>query len=138
MSNNSYLSKFINQYNVYANIDKLFLKKVYDIKLFLERKLPELNPLTISIPKVVYDHLMIEKKTYYISLTHDKCEIKIPAPIDGVFVVDGIDKVIISQEIFCTPFFVYKKDLGFYQPCHVLRQGPFYKQKMEYKIFLVK
>ncbi|KAL6613619.1 hypothetical protein U3516DRAFT_867356 [Neocallimastix sp. 'constans'] len=107
---NNYLAKFINQYNVYANIDKLFIKKLYDIKVFLEKKLPKLNPLTISIPEVEYDHLMVEKKTYYISLIHDDYEIKIPAPIDGVFVVDGIEKVIISQEIFCTPFFVYKED----------------------------
>ena len=110
MSENNYLAKFINQYNVYANIDKLFIKKLYDIKVYLEKKLPKLNPLTISIPEVEYDHLMVEKKTYYISLIHDDYEIKIPAPIDGIFVVDGIERVIISQEIFCTPFFVYKED----------------------------
>ncbi|KAG4081922.1 beta and beta-prime subunits of DNA dependent RNA-polymerase [Neocallimastix lanati (nom. inval.)] len=92
MSENNYLAKFINQYNVYANIDKLFIKKLYDIKVFLEKKLPKLNPLTISIPEVEYDHLMVEKKTYYISLIHDDYEIKIPAPIDGIFVVDGIEE----------------------------------------------
>ncbi|KAG4081642.1 beta and beta-prime subunits of DNA dependent RNA-polymerase [Neocallimastix lanati (nom. inval.)] len=91
MSENNYLAKFINQYNVYANIDKLFIKKLYDIKVFLEKKLPKLNPLTISIPEVEYDHLMVEKKTYYISLIHDDYEIKIPAPIDGVFVEDRIE-----------------------------------------------
>ena len=85
MSENNYLAKFINQYNVYANIDKLFIKKLYDIKVYLEKKLPKLNPLTISIPEVEYDYLMVEKKTYYISFIHDDYEIKIPAPIDGVF-----------------------------------------------------
>jgi len=61
---------------------------------------------------------MVEKKTYYISLIHDDYEIKIPAPIDEVFVVDGIEKVIISQEIFCTPFFVYKEDRIEYKECN--------------------
>ncbi|KAG4082328.1 beta and beta-prime subunits of DNA dependent RNA-polymerase [Neocallimastix lanati (nom. inval.)] len=128
MSENNYLAKFINQYNVYANIDKLFIKKLYDIKVFLEKKLPNLNPLTISIPEVEYDHLMVEKKTYYISLIHDDYEIKIPAPIDGVFVVDGIEKVIISQEIFCTPFFVYKEDHIEYKECN--EKGKFQSLEM--------
>ncbi|KAG4081861.1 hypothetical protein H8356DRAFT_1391812 [Neocallimastix lanati (nom. inval.)] len=128
MSENNYLAKFINQYNVYANIDKLFIKKLYDIKVFLEKKLPKLNPLTISIPEVEYDHLMVEKKTYYISLIHDDYEIKIPAPIDGVFVVDGIEKVIISQEIFCTPFFVYKEDRIEYKECN--EKGKFQSLEM--------
>ncbi|KAL6589288.1 beta and beta-prime subunits of DNA dependent RNA-polymerase [Neocallimastix sp. 'constans'] len=128
MSENNYLAKFINQYNVYANIDKLFIKKLYDIKVFLEKKLPKLNPLTISIPEVEYDHLMVEKKTYYISLIHDDYEIKIPAPIDGVFVVDGIEKVIISQEIFCTPFFVYKEDHIEYKECN--EKGKFQSLEM--------
>ncbi|KAL6588276.1 hypothetical protein U3516DRAFT_791097, partial [Neocallimastix sp. 'constans'] len=128
MSENNYLAKFINQYNVYANIDKLFIKKLYDIKVYLEKKLPKLNPLTISIPEVEYDHLMVEKKTYYISLIHDDYEIKIPAPIDGVFVVDGIEKVIISQEIFCTPFFVYKEDHIEYKECN--EKGKFQSLEM--------
>ncbi|KAL6592807.1 beta and beta-prime subunits of DNA dependent RNA-polymerase [Neocallimastix sp. 'constans'] len=128
MSENNYLAKFINQYNVYANIDKLFIKKLYDIKVFLEKKLPKLNPLTISIPEVEYDHLMVEKKTYYISLIHDDYEIKISAPIDGVFVVDGIEKVIISQEIFCTPLFVYKEDRIEYKECN--EKGKFQSLEM--------
>ncbi|ORY16684.1 hypothetical protein LY90DRAFT_517733 [Neocallimastix californiae] len=128
------------------DLHKLFIKKLYDIKVFLEKKLPKLNPLTISIPEVEYDHLMVEKKTYYISLIHDDYEIKIPAPIDGVFVVDGIEKVIISQEIFCTPFFVYKEDRIEYKECNekgkfqagmtkqrlINAQRPFCMTKLEY------
>jgi len=59
-----------------------------------------LNPLDIVIPEVKYDHLIIQKKkkTYFISLVHDSYEIRIPAPIDSVFIVERIEKVIISQE----------------------------------------
>jgi len=43
MSTTDYLTKFIDKYNVFANIDKLFIKKIYDIKEFLETNIPELN-----------------------------------------------------------------------------------------------
>jgi len=52
-------------------MDKLFIKKFHEIKVFLEKKLLKLNPLTLSILEVEYYHLMVEKKTYYIYLTHD-------------------------------------------------------------------
>jgi len=55
-STTDYLTKFIDKYNVFANIDKLFIKKIYDIKEFLETNIPELNPLTISIPEIDYNH----------------------------------------------------------------------------------
>jgi len=112
-----YLKSFIDRYNVYANLDKLFIKKLYDIKVFLENERPELKPLNIVIPEVKYDHLMVERKSYFISLVHDSHQIKIPAPIDGVFIVDGIEKVIVSQEIFCTPFFIYKDNCIEYKEC---------------------
>jgi len=84
MSTTDYLTKFIDKYNVFANIDKLFIKKIYDIKEFLEKTVPELYPLTISIPDIDYNHLMVQKDYYYISLIHGSHEIKIPSPIDGV------------------------------------------------------
>jgi len=120
MSTTDYLTKFIDKYNVFANIDKLFIKKTYDIKEFLELNIPELSPLTVFIPEINYNHLMIRKDYYYISLIHGSHEIKIPSPIDGVFIVDGIEKVIISQEIFCTPCFVYKDDCVEYKECNAL------------------
>jgi len=106
----------------------LFIKKVYDIKLFLEKCIPELNPLTLSIPEINYDHLIVRKEYYYISLIHGKYEIKIPSPIDGVFIVDGIEKVIISQEIFCTPYFVYKDECIEYKECN--SKGNFQSMEM--------
>jgi len=42
--NIDYLKWFIDKYGVYANLDKLFIKKLFDIKLFLEQIKPELNP----------------------------------------------------------------------------------------------
>ncbi|KAG4086618.1 hypothetical protein H8356DRAFT_891980, partial [Neocallimastix lanati (nom. inval.)] len=108
--NIDYMKLFIDKYGIYANLDKLFIKKLFDIKLFLEYIKPELNPLDIVIPEVQYDHLIIQKKTYFISLVHDTYEIQIPTPVDGVFIVEGIEKVIISQELFCTPFFIYKNN----------------------------
>jgi len=63
---------------------------------------------------------MVQKNYYYISLIHGSHEIKIPSPIDGVFIVDGIEKVIISQEIFCTPCFIYKDDCVEYKECNAL------------------
>ncbi|KAG4090461.1 beta and beta-prime subunits of DNA dependent RNA-polymerase [Neocallimastix lanati (nom. inval.)] len=119
---------FIDKYGVYANLDKLFIKKLFDIKLFLEQIKPELNPLDIIIPEVKYDHLMIQKKTYFISLVHDSFEIQIPAPIDGVFIVEGIEKIIISQELFCTPIFIYKNDCIEYKECN--KEGKFQSPEM--------
>ncbi|KAG4103663.1 hypothetical protein H8356DRAFT_1362925 [Neocallimastix lanati (nom. inval.)] len=76
--NIDYLKWFIDKYDVYANLDKLFIKKLFDIK---------------------------KKKTYFISLVHDSYEIQIPAPIDGVFIVEGIEKVFISlKSYFILPF----------------------------------
>ncbi|KAG4083333.1 beta and beta-prime subunits of DNA dependent RNA-polymerase [Neocallimastix lanati (nom. inval.)] len=118
---NIYKNYDLDQMAAYEKLEKCQLQHVSStviIKIFLEKKLPKLNHLTISIPEVEYDHLMVEKKTYYISLTHDDYEIKIPSPIEEVFVVDGIEKVIISQEIFCTPFFVYKEDCIEYKECN--------------------
>jgi len=124
----NYLEEFISKFNVYANIDKLFVKKVYDIKRFLEKTIQGLDPLTLSVNKIEYDHLMVEKGYYYISLIHDDFEIKIPAPVDGVFIVDGIEKVIISQEIFCTPCFVYKDHSIEYKECN--KYGKFQSMEM--------
>jgi len=77
----TYLMKwFIDKYGVCANLDNLFIKKLFDIKLFLEQIKPKLNPLDIVIPDVKYDHLMIQKKNYFISLVHDSFEIQIPTP----------------------------------------------------------
>ena len=128
--NIDYLKWFIDKYGVYANLDKLFIKKLFDIKLFLEQIKPELNPLDIVIPEVKYDHLMIQKKTYFISLVHDSFEIQIPAPIDGVFIVEGIEKIIISQELFCTPIFIYKNDCIEYKECN--KEGKFQSFEMFY------
>jgi len=133
MSTTDYLTKFIDKYNVFANIDKLFIKKIYDIKEFLEKTIPELNPLTISIPEIDYNHLMVQKEYYYISLIHGSHEIKIPSPIDGVFIVDGIEKVIISQEIFCTPCFVYKDDCVEYKECNALGKFQSLEMFTDYK-----
>ncbi|KAL6632335.1 hypothetical protein U3516DRAFT_735554 [Neocallimastix sp. 'constans'] len=48
----TYLMKwFIDKYGVCANLDKLFIKKLFDIKLFLEQIKPKLNPLDIVIPE---------------------------------------------------------------------------------------
>ncbi|KAG4084106.1 hypothetical protein H8356DRAFT_966853 [Neocallimastix lanati (nom. inval.)] len=66
---------------------------------------------------------MIQKKTYFISLVRDSYEIQIPTPIDGVFIVDGIEKVIISQELFCPPIFIYKYDCIEYKECN--KKGKF-------------
>ena len=66
--------------------------------------------MAISLPEIDYNHLMVQKGYYCISLIHGSHEIRIPSPIDGVFIVDGIEKVILSQEIFCTPCFIYKDD----------------------------
>jgi len=44
------------------------------------------------------------------------------------FVVDGIEKVIISQEIFCTPIFVYKEDRIEYKECN--EKGKFQSLEM--------
>jgi len=87
-----------------------------------------LNPLDIVIPEVQYDHLIIQKKTYFISLVHDTYEIQIPTPVDGVFIVEGIEKVIISQELFCTPFFIYKNNCIEYKECN--REGKFQSLEM--------
>jgi len=133
MSTTDYLTKFIDKYNVFANIDKLFVKKIYDIKEFLEKEIPELSPLTVSIPNVDYNHLMVQKDYYHISLKHGSHEIKIPSPIDGVFIVDGIEKVIISQEIFCTPCFVYKDDYVEYKECNALGKFQSLEMFTEYK-----
>lgn len=56
-------------------------------------------------------------------MKHGQYEIKIPAPIDCVFVVNGIEKVIISQEIFCAPCFVYENECVEYKECNA--QGKF-------------
>jgi len=61
-------------------------------------------------------------------MKHDCFKINIPAPIDGVFVVDGIEKVIISQEIFCTPYFIYKNECIEYKEYSA--QGKFQSLKM--------
>jgi len=122
-----YLKWFIDKYGVYANLDKLFIKKLFDTKLFLEQIKPELNPLDIVISEVKYDHLIIQKKTYFISLVHESYEIQISAPIDGVFIVDEIEKVIISQELFCTPIFIYKNDRIEYKECN--KEGNFNRLK---------
>jgi len=127
------LKYFIDKYNVFANIDKLFIKKIYDIKEFLEKNIPELNPLTISIPNIDYNHLIVQKDYYYISLVHGSHEIKIPSPIDGVFIVDGIEKVIISQEIFCTPCFIYKDDCVEYKECNSLGRFQSLEMFTDYK-----
>jgi len=124
---------FIDKYGIYANLDKLFIKKLFDIKLFLEQIKPELNPLDIAIPEVKYDHLMIKTKTYFISLEHDSYEIKIPEPIDCVFIVDGIEKVIISQELFCTPIFIYKNDCIEYKECNKKRKFQSFEMFTDYK-----
>ncbi|KAL6613218.1 hypothetical protein U3516DRAFT_750818 [Neocallimastix sp. 'constans'] len=140
---NIYKNYDLDQMAAYEKLEKCQLHHVSSaviIKIFLEKKLPKLNPLTISIPEVEYDYLMVEKKTYYISLIHDDYEIKIPGPIDGVFVVDGIEKVIISQEIFCTPFFVYKEDHIEYKECN--EKGKFQSLEMftdyKYIVYLKK
>ena len=86
-----------------------------------------MNPLDIVIPEVQYDHLIIQKKTYFISLVHDTYEIQIPTPVDGVFIVEGIEKVIISQELFCTPFFIYKNNCIEYKECN--KEGNFNRLK---------
>ncbi|KAG4100242.1 hypothetical protein H8356DRAFT_1423066 [Neocallimastix lanati (nom. inval.)] len=52
---------------------------------------PELDPLHIVIP---------EKKNYFTFLVHDSYEIRIPTPIDGVFIVDEIEKNVIGKKNF--------------------------------------
>jgi len=133
MGDSNYLTKFIDKYGVYANIDKLFIKKIHDIKVFLENNIPELKPLTISIPNVDYNLLMVQKDYYYFSLIHDPYEIKIPSPIDGVFIIDGVEKVIISQEIFCTPCFLYKDNSIEYKECNSIGKFQSLEMFTEYK-----
>jgi len=112
----------IDKYGVYANLDKLFIKKLFDIKLFLEQIKTGIESLRhcYSWSKIrSFDNSeKKKKKTYFISLVHDFYEIRIPAPIDSVFIVERIEKVIISQEWFCTPFFIYKNDCIEYKECN--------------------
>ncbi|KAL6589734.1 hypothetical protein U3516DRAFT_771792 [Neocallimastix sp. 'constans'] len=110
---NIYKNYDLDQMAAYEKLEKCQLHHVSSAVIIKSNNLPKLNPLTISIPEVEYDYLMVEKKTYYISFIHDDYEIKIPAPIDG---------------IFCTPIFVYKEDRIEYKECN--EKGKFQSLEM--------
>ncbi|KAL6592773.1 hypothetical protein U3516DRAFT_788775 [Neocallimastix sp. 'constans'] len=110
---NIYKNYELDQMAAYEKLEKCQLHHVSSAVIIKSNNLPKLNPLTISIPEVEYDYLMVEKKTYYISFIHDDYEIKIPAPIDG---------------IFCTPIFVYKEDRIEYKECN--EKGKFQSLEM--------
>jgi len=62
---------------------------------------------------------------------HDSYEIQIPAPVDGGFIVEGIEKSnYFSQKLFCTPIFIYKNDCIEYKECN--KEGKFQSFEMFY------